>query len=345
MKILVIFILFSGMVKAAEMPTNIIVHKGLILFPIKSIYFTTESHELKYKLNISTFFENSALLINCSMSLRGICKKIEENSNCKNFAKYFDSNVKKINNDIMNIMSFDIQTKKEDNAQMQANRKKRATFCGLCQWLFGGDSRIQQLHNATVENRKLMKHSTSILNDTIKLQQKEFDRFELNVRLLGKEIEKLNMKMDKINISREISNYVQSIQAMTFEHVKLYQYLRNILDENSHSNIFDVISYEKLKNDFERILDVIPQGKKLPINITNESLHHLMRVSEVTSELINSRLEILIKIPLTGGIKFVNYRVYPIPMMEDGNVRKYETDDNFITFNKNQSKFIDFDGK
>lgn len=151
--------------------------------------------------------------------------------------------------------------------------------------MYGGDKRIQQLRNTTVENRNLIKQTTAILNDTINLQQREFVQFKASLKILGEEMRKL----DFINVTNEIDNYIQLIQTMTFEHNKLYNYLINILNENAQMNVLNMIRYEKLKDDLKRINNNIPSGENLPIDIFNENLHLLMRVSEISSELIDRR--------------------------------------------------------
>lgn len=347
MKILVIFIFFWGMVKADDIPANILIHKGLVLLPINTIAFATEKYELKYKLNISAFFENSVLLINCSTALEKICERLRDDAKCEQFVKYVKFNIKRVNNDVQNIISFNVDSHGKRNARNAAIRIKRSSdvACGFCDWLYGGDRRIQQLRNTTIENRRLVKQTASILNDTMNLQQVEFAQFETKLNILSGEIIKLNEKMDFINVTGEIDEYMQLIHTLTFEHGKLYGYLMNILDENSRMNILNIIRYEKLKDDLKRVFNDIPRGKNFPINIDNENLYHLMRVCEVSSELIDRRLKLSVKIPLIETTEFVNYKVFPIPMLKNEIAYKYSLDDRFITFNKNLSNFIEFNGK
>lgn len=324
-------LLFHHVSSSTESEITPIVHSpGLYFDPITNVYFYNDYWKVITHVDIKSLEPHlnniDKLIIKTSL----LCARIqpEDYNNCK---------------DIFNPIEVLLEQnfiKSQSLSHIISNdapiRFKRSLEFGgeILKFFFGtldaDDARkYDAAINACQENENelfnLMKDNIHVIKSTINSFNSTISKLNQNENKLNDQINKLNdlvsqftKDSNKLVYSIKLNNLVSIIEGSLLT-------LSNFLDSIINSILFSkvnilhpsVLSPTNLYNELSKRSSSINNKLDFPVPLTLDNIHTLLDVSKLVAYYYNNKIFFIIQIPLIFPIKYVVYKVIPLPTPHD----------------------------
>lgn len=95
------------------------------------------------------------------------------------------------------------------------------------------------------------------------------------------------------------------------DHNKLSGIIMEILTDDIHGKITEIIAEGELKATFHDIEMGLEPEKKLPNNLENENIYNILKIMSMKSSVISNRIIIELKIPIISDNIYTIYKSVP----------------------------------
>ncbi|KAH9632676.1 hypothetical protein HF086_008503 [Spodoptera exigua] len=303
---------------------------GLYFDPTTNIFFYNDFWKIVTHVDVNSIEphlnEIDKLIVKSSL----LCSKIEpeEYSNCRDIFNsievLLETNYVKAHS-LSHIISKDT-----------ANRFKRALEFGgeILKFFFGTldaedarnyDAAIDACEKNDNEIFRLMKDNIHIVKSSINSFNSTITKLNQNEVKLNSQINKLNQILslvttnnDKVLLLTKLNNLVNIIEGSLLT-------ISNFLDTIVNAILFSkanilhpsILSPSKLFHELSLRSSSINNKLDFPVPLTLDNIHTIIDVSKLISYYYNNRIFFILQIPLIYPIKYVVYKIIPLPIPHD----------------------------
>ncbi|KAH9642017.1 hypothetical protein HF086_007353 [Spodoptera exigua] len=303
---------------------------GLYFDPTTNIFFYNDFWKIVTHVDVNSIEphlnEIDKLIVKSSL----LCSKIEpeEYSNCKDIFNsievLLETNYVKAHS-LSHIISKDA-----------ANRFKRALEFGgeILKFFFGTldaedarnyDAAIDACEKNDNEIFRLMKDNIHIVKSSINSFNSTITKLNQNEVKLNSQINKLNQILslvttnnDKVLLLTKLNNLVNIVEGSLLT-------ISNFLDTIVNAILFSkanilhpsILSPSKLFHELSLRSSSINNKLDFPVPLTLDNIHTIIDVSKLISYYYNNRIFFILQIPLIYPIKYVVYKIIPLPTPHD----------------------------
>ncbi|KAH9634328.1 hypothetical protein HF086_011588 [Spodoptera exigua] len=303
---------------------------GLYFDPTTNIFFYNDFWKIVTHVDVNSIEphlnEIDKLIVKSSL----LCSKIEpeEYSNCRDIFNsievLLETNYVKAHS-LSHIISKDT-----------ANRFKRALEFGgeILKFFFGTldaedarnyDAAIDACEKNDNEIFRLMKDNIHIVKSSINSFNSTITKLNQNEVKLNSQINKLNQILslvttnnDKVLLLTKLNNLVNIIEGSLLT-------ISNFLDTIVNAILFSkanilhpsILSPSKLFHELSLRSSSINNKLDFPVPLTLDNIHTIIDVSKLISYYYNNRIFFILQIPLIYPIKYVVYKIIPLPTPHD----------------------------
>lgn len=292
-------LLFSTLVTLSEADME------YILKPIGNLYFSDTQYTLKFDLNLDAYYSNAQLLNHNTIKLKEKCELI--NNSLLHDCIFFQDHLK-------NVADMAIKEMNYVKTNVKSNRQKRelitasliilgTTIFSIIAGFFAG------MAVATATQKELSEQSNIQHNIT----PKQFDIDEKLAKITNESINLFAIELQHLTDAQYINRLLLSSLFILEKHHRDTIKFFNILNDDIRSKIFNIIDTVT----FQETIQNINELKNSPIFSLKP--HEIIKMSLLSTELLNNTIRINVHIPLTSKEKFELYSFTPIPIERDHN--------------------------
>ncbi|XP_052751157.1 uncharacterized protein LOC128200763 [Galleria mellonella] len=176
----------------------------------------------------------------------------------------------------------------------------------------------KQLAHLMKENIHVIKSTVSTFNDTLYKVTENENRLNKNFDIINKMFEQITNSNDKLEIKTHLNSMLNCLDSIIITLSFDIEDINNAI-LFSKLNILHptVLSPHQLYNELERNTNNLPKHCELPVSLSLQNIHDIIDASKLVCYYHNSRIIVVIKIPLVLPQLYNLYHVIPIPVPYD----------------------------
>lgn len=183
------------------------------------------------------------------------------------------------------------------------------------------DAAINTCQNSEKELFKLMKDNIHIVKSSINSFNSTIYRLNVNENKLNSQINKLNDILEQTTRNNAELVYLTRLNSLVNILESSLLALSNLLDTILNAILFakvnvlhpSILSPTYLYNELSKNSHLMIKRLDFPVSLSIENIHTIIDVSKLTSYYYNRKIVFVMEIPLISSIKYMSYKVIPLP--------------------------------
>lgn len=322
------------------------INTGLIFTDLGRVHTSYTKWHICYYYDLNPYFNQIQQLEHCIEKMTTICGTLQENELCITTIEQLKSHMEDMKTDNTKIESF----------KQRQERKKRAPFelIGKIQNILYGimdadsareyDKKINELQQENNITNQLMQEQTTIVKNTIKLNQNIFNEFRTKINNLTQNIIAATQisQSSLLDATQRINFHglAQMAMSIIFQHNKISEELMKLLENSLQGKITNTIPLSELKSNLKQIKYSLKENQKLAIDLENESIYHVFKTATLRANMINKRILIEINIPILETDAYKLIKAIPIPITIQKTTVIMKPTSEYFLFNSEKSHYI-----
>lgn len=319
---------------------------GVIYSELAKTFISYNKWQICYYYDLSEYYDKIEKFKLCIEQMHLICSKIPSNETCAIISNQFNNHLESIKDDAETLESFENGNHRERRAPFEFIGKINNLLFGIMDAETARlyDEKINELQEDATKTSDLMKHQTLLVKGSIELNNKTFSSLKENVETLDQEIVNLSSKLDlvinEMVLNNKFRDIAQIATLITLEHIEISKELMTVLQNSIDGKISAIIPFKSLNDSLQIIAHELDNTQKLPIDIKEESLYHIYKITSVRSTLINKKIMIEMSIPILEKDEFKLFKAIPIPIPFDNYFIIMEPSSKYFLLNSDNLQYI-----
>lgn len=187
------------------------------------------------------------------------------------------------------------------------------------------DSAIHSCQKSESELYQLMKDNIHVVQSSITSFNSTIYKLNQNEQKLNSQIDKLNVILSQVAHNNNEMIYISRLNNLVNIIEGSLLAISNLLDSIINSILFAkanilhpaILTPTNLYNELAKNSHLINKRLDFPVSLTIQNIHTLIDISKLTSYYYKNKIVFVIQIPLISPIKFIVYKVIPLPTPHD----------------------------
>lgn len=245
----------------------------------------------------------------------------------------------------------------QNNEIVESFRSKRFVLCEFCGTINhyltgvmdantarGYDEIINNIANQTLEQHKLAKNQSLIVQAALNYNKNTFLKIENAINIINSEIENQNISIQRVlrtlQAKTDLHTLIQSTQLAIQEVNRLSHQIKKSFTNLYAGKLPELIPTELLTHELQRIAALLNQDQQLPIDPNTNNALLIFKSATFKSTLYNQRIIIKITIPIAEREQLFLYKATPIPILINETQFITTPLSPFFLLNTDQTKYI-----